>query len=603
MAHIRPNEAKTLSGLFQERLKRTPDNPAYRYFKNDQWNVYTWNDLKEQTIEWQTALKQHTLETGDRVAIMMENRPEWVCFDQAALGLGLVTVPLFYNDRADNAAYILGHTDSKVLLTDNAELAKEIQQLFPELPQLEAIIYLDEEGTLDIPQTDAKQKLYNFSEWNNSTPETNQKTLITYTEDPHALATIVYTSGTTGKPKGVMLSHWNILTNSDACLQFVIIDETSTFLSFLPLSHMFERVGGYYLPMQGGAYVTYTRSIAQLAEDLLFVRPTILISVPRIYERIYSKIQEGLEEKSPLAQKLFHLTVKLGNQHIDYRQERDKWRPGFLLLPVLNKLVSQKILDRFGGRLEHTMCGGASLSKPVADLFTGIGLPLLQGFGMTECSPVITANRPDNRIGTSIGYPISGTEVRIAENQELQARSECVMQGYWRNEEATRDTITEEGWLRTGDKARFDEATGHYYIVGRIKEILVLANGEKVPPVEIEAAITNDSLFEQAIVIGEAMPYLSAIVVLNEEKWASVAKDNNFPENDPHQAREFLQQRLFQHLSHFPGYAQIRGVHFCTDPWTVENDMLTPTLKIKRNVIQGHFKRVIDQLYQGHLIK
>ncbi len=602
MSHINPQTAKTLSGLFQQRVCLTPHKPAYQYYQKDAWHSFTWQEIADKASRWQEALRKEGLQKGERVAIMMQNSPDWVSFDQAALGLGLVVVPLFYNDRVDNAAYILDHTQTRVLITDNPQIAQALRIKHAELPSLQLIVCLGKQAELihtHPTQENVGLQCMTAQQW---CPQESTEAFLFNTEDSHALATIVYTSGTTGRPKGVMLSHWNILTNADACLQFTAIDEASTFLSFLPLSHMFERVGGYYLPVMSGSHVTYTRSILDLAEDLQTIKPSVLISVPRIYERIFVKIREELSKKSKVAQKLFEWAVQIGNQQFEYQHGRQAWQYQFIFMPLLHRLVSQKVLNRFGGRVQYAICGGAPLSQPVADLFTGLGLPILQGYGMTECSPVAITNRPDSNIPVSIGVPIPGATIRIAEHDELQVQSESVMLGYWRNEEATKSTVTEDGWLRTGDKARFDQHSGHYYIIGRLKEILVLATGEKVPPHDIEAAIITDPLFEHALVLGEGMPYLSAIVSLNQEHWDTLVSEENFSTPDDSKTHKHLKKRCQNLLQHFPGYARIHRIHFCQEAWEVENDMLTPTLKLKRNNIMQHYQKAIDHLYQGHRI-
>ncbi len=349
--------------------------------------------------------------------------------------------------------------------------------------------------------------------------------------EPDSLATIVYTSGTTGRPKGVMLSHRNIIYNADAALDIVQMSAEDTLLSFLPLSHTFERTVGYYIPMMVGATIAYARSIPELGEDLINIKPTILISVPRIYERVYNKIQAGLAEKSPLAGKLFKLAVETGWQRFLHRQGRGGWQPAFLLWPLLDKLVAGKIMAKLGGNMHMAASGGAPLPPPIARVFIGLGLNLIQGYGLTETSPILTANPVADNVPDSVGIPLRGTELRVAENDELLARGPGIMLGYWDDEEATRAAIDDEGWFRTGDKARIEN--NHVYITGRIKEILVLANGEKVPPADMEMAIALDPLFEQVLVIGDNRPYLSAIIVLEPEQWASWSAGLGLDPGDP----------------------------------------------------------------------
>jgi long-chain acyl-CoA synthetase len=421
--------------------------------------------------------------------------------------------------------------------------------------------------------------------------------------EPDELATIVYTSGTTGRPKGVMLSHRNILLNAESALDIVQMLPDDLLISFLPLSHTFERTVGYYIPMMVGCSIAYARSIPELAEDLQTVRPSLMISVPRIYERVYNKIQAGLAEKSPLATRLFDLAVETGWRRFLQRQGRGSWHPTFLLWPLLDKLVAGKIMAKLGGNMHLAASGGAPLPTPIAKVFIGLGLNLIQGYGLTETSPILTANPEDDNDPGSVGVPLRGVELRIGENDELLARGPNIMLGYWNNPEATAAVIDADGWFHTGDKARIEN--NHVYITGRLKEIIVLANGEKVPPADMEMAIALDPLFEQVMVIGDNRPFLTAVIVLNPEQWTSYAHDIGLDPREPgslqdtglHQA---LSEKLAGYLREFPGYAQIRAITCTLEPWTIDNGLITPTLKLKRNRIMEHFAADIDRMYSGH---
>jgi len=353
-----------------------------------------------------------------------------------------------------------------------------------------------------------------------------------------------------------------------------------------------------------GAKIAYSRSIAQLGEDLQQIKPTVLVSVPRIFERVYGKIQEGLKDKSPIARFLFKAAVNVGWHKFLHEQGRASWHPKLIFWSILNKLVAGKVLEKLGGRMRVAICGGAALSEDVAKLFIGLGLPLVQGYGLTESSPVITVNRIEDNIPASIGTALPGTEVRIGENDELQCRSASVMLGYWKNEQASKDTFTEDGWLKTGDKARID-SDGHVYITGRIKDIIVLANGEKVPPNDMELAIALDSLFEQVMVIGEAKPYLTALIVLNPDAWADLAVTLSIHPEAPDAfnksvVEQAILERVAARLSKFPGYAQVRKVKVTLEPWTVDDGLLTPTLKTKRPKIMEKYASEIEAMYAGH---
>ena len=602
---ISPEIAGTIPAVFRERLKRDPNKVAYQQynFANEKWESSTWSEIATEVVRWQASLEKENLQPGDRVALMLKNSRDWVVFDQAALGMGLVTVPLYVEDRPDNVAYIINNANVKVLLVQDTKQWKHLLDLKTELTDLQRIISIDPVHEEDLP---GDPRLVSRADWLfGAKGELQAKE-----GAADALASIVYTSGTTGRPKGVMLSHKNIV--HDAYGAFLSGDEhpmgnflgSDQYLSFLPLSHMFERTVGYMLPMLVGAQVNYARSIPQLADDLVNIKPTVLVSVPRIFERVYGKIMDGVQRKSPVARTLFEMTVNIGWKRFEYQQKRASWSPSFLLWPLLNKIVASKVMEKLGGRIRLAICGGAALSPEVAKLFIGLGLPLVQGYGLTEASPVISCNRIDRNKPASIGLKFPNVEVRIGVNDELQMKGDTIMMGYWGNQEATDATMTEDGWLRTGDKASIDEE-GFMSITGRLKDILVLANGEKVPPADMEMAISNDSLFEQVMVIGEAKAFLSVCVVLNPDVWNDLADKIGFDPDDPASLDDrSIEKRVLaiisQRLKDFPGYAQIRRAALFIEPWTIEDGLITPTLKIKRAKVMQRFEDKINKLYEGH---
>ncbi len=589
--------AKTLDGLFRERVQRTPDLVAYKAY-NDQhgnWRDYTWEQIDRQVARWQAALERDGLKSGDRVAVMLRNSPEWVVFDQAALGLGLVVVPLYTQDRPENMAYIINNSDCKVLLVEGQEHWQAMQEVIGELRGIVRFLTVN---ALPAAGTDARLKW--IGDW---LPEDGGATRH-LARDGSSLATIVYTSGTTGRPKGVMLSHNNILSNTEAALTVLATGHDDIFMSFLPLSHTFERTCGYYLTIMSGSTVAYARSIPQLAEDLQTIRPTMLISVPRIYERIWGAIRAKLDEGSPLRKKLFLLAADVGYARFEHAQGRGPWLPTFLLWPLLNKLVAAKVLARLGGRLRYALSGGAALPADISRIFIGLGLPILQGYGLTETSPIATANRPENNIPASVGQPIPNVQIKIGDKGAVMIKGPNIMLGYWNNEEATRAMVGEDGWLNSGDTGRIGDQ-GHLFITGRLKEIIVLSNGEKVPPYDMEAAIARDALFEQVMVLGEGKSYLTVMAVLNPDHWKKLAAEAgidagaaDITQSEP--VEKAILARIAAQIRDFPGYAQVRRATVTLEPWTVENGMLTPTMKLKRAKVMEKFNAEIDRMYAGH---
>ena len=594
---ITPEAARTLDGLFAARVQHTPDAVAYQNFDeaSGRWDQYTWAETERLVARWQAALAAENLEPGDRVAIMMRNSIWWVIFDQAAMGLGLVTVPLYTSDRPENIAYIVQDSGAKALFFEDQETWDGFSGVMGQLGGLKRAVSFN-----SLLGDNADARLVSISDWVPAAAGPVKRT----NSDGGKLASIIYTSGTTGRPKGVMLSHSNMLVNSFATAQCFQVYEDDLFLSFLPLSHTLERTCGYYGTVMSGAQVAFARSVPLLGEDLQSIKPTVLISVPRIYERVHAAINQKLAEGPPFRRKLFELAISVGWARFEHQQKRGPWRVSFLLWPILNRLVASKVMARLGGRLRAATCGGAALSPEIAKMFIGLGLPVIQGYGLTETSPVVSTNRIEDNVPASIGKTIPGVDVKIGDKEALLVKGPNVMLGYWNNPDATRAMFTEDGWLNTGDTARFD-SDGRLYITGRLKEIIVLSNGEKMSPVDMEAAIQGDLLIEQVMVIGEGKPYLGAFVVLNPEQWEKLASGHGLDAASEavlrsEQVEEIVLERISAQIHAFPGYAQIRRAAVLPDALTIENGLLTPTMKVKREKVLQAYQSDFDRLYAGH---
>lgn len=597
--YITPVTASNLSDLFYERVKRSLNEVAYRYYDESDkaWKDLTWNDIAKKVELWHTAFRHEGLVKGDRVAIMMTNCPDWVIFDQAAYSLGLVVVPIYTNDRTENIRFILEDANVKVFFIEDPSNCVAL---------LKDEALFEKQGLHDLARIITHKST---DEFNNSRLLQVEQWLPSYTEtiehvniQPDELATIVYTSGTTGRPKGVMLSHNNIFSNAHAAAIFENFDCSDIFLSFLPLSHMFERTAGYYMPMIIGAKIAYARSIEKLGEDLLSISPTVLVTVPRIFERVYNKIHDQLSKKSVIAQTLFKAAVNVGWHRFLVQQKRENWHPKLLFWPLLNKLVAGKILAKLGGNLQLAVSGGAALSPEIAKTFIGLGLTISQGYGLTETSPVVSTNKLNNNDPFSVGESLGNVEIKLGENNELLVKGPTVMLGYWNNEKATKEVIDEKGWFHTGDKAKIKN--NHIYITGRIKEIIVLSNGEKVPPSDIELAISADPLFEQVIVIGEAKPFLTAIITVEENNWQQFATAHSVSTDETslqlEKVKNIFLKRINNQLVAFPGYEKVIRVHIVLKPWEIEDGLITPTLKLKREKINEKYAKEIIELYHGH---
>jgi long-chain acyl-CoA synthetase len=597
---INAEQAGTLDGLFYERVRRSPGLTAYQDFdkQSGSWRDSTWTDVAHQVARWRAALAAEALDNGARAAISLRNGLDWVYFDQSVLAEGLVSVPLYTEDRPDNVAYILEDAAVSLLLVQSLAQWKKLASALQGKEALQRVLVLEKpkDPGKQTAALEQDERLRFVEDWLPSQAPTLQRR----EGDPHALASIVYTSGTTGRPKGVMLSHYNMLSVAHAALACIDCYQQDVFLSFLPLSHTLERTAGYYLPIMAGACVAHARSVSQLAQDLVTVRPTAMIAVPRIFERVHGRIMDKLDKQSPFARSLFDMAVRVGWQHFLWRQGRAHWTPALLLNPLLRKLVGDKVTAKLGGNMRYAVSGGAALPFKVAQTFIGLGLEILQGYGLTETSPVISANRPGNNDPLSVGEPFRGIDVRIGEHDELQVKTPGMMLGYWNNHAATREVIGPDGWLHTGDQARIED--NRIYITGRLKDILVLSNGEKIPPGDMESAICMDGLIDQALIVGEGKSYLSAILVLNSDLWFGFAKDLGL---DPFDRSSLdnagLQKKVISRvqvqLHDFPGYAKVRRVILTLDAWTVEEGLMTPTLKLKRAKVLEQFADRVEALY------
>ena len=602
---------ETLPQLLAYRVARTPDAQAYRAFDptTHDWVHLTWKQAAQRVAQWAQAMVATQLPTAARVAILLPNGLNAMCADQSTLATGCVPVPLHAIDNPGSIAYILADCEASMLIVGQAEHWENIRAIGTEFPALRAVVIVDEDGadstcaaTADGPAVGT------LAQWLASAPRAAELPAPT-PPGPEDLAALVYTSGTTGKPKGVMLTHRNVVSDVKAVLQRIVPTVDDVFLSFLPLSHTFERTGGYYLPIAAGSCVAYARSVPLLAEDLKTVRPTVLVSVPRIYERVHAKLLEKLSP-TPWKMQLYEAAQNKGwarfcvAQGLPAPQADDNKAAGWMAAlpwPLLQALVAKPLLAQFGGRVRVAVSGGAPLSPTIAKCFLGLGLHLVQGYGMTETAPVVSANSPDDNDPACVGRALPGVEVRIGDNRELQVRGPIVMKGYWNRPEDTAKILSPDGWLGTGDQAEI--INGRIYIRGRIKEIIVTSTGEKVPPGDLELAVLADPALEQAFVVGENRPFIACVAVIKHDEWQRLAADLGLNPQEatslhhPSVQRAVL-ARIEKNTASFPRYAVPRAVHLTLEPWTIENTFMTPTLKLKRNNLMLHFAQAIEGMYQ-----
>jgi long-chain acyl-CoA synthetase len=597
-----PANVRTLPELLAWRAELTPWRPAYAEYdaKMDDWRERTWREVSDAVHLHLRALRALGIGHGARIGILLPNGHATVCIDLAALAGGWVLVPMHALDNPASIAYILGDTAAELLFVDTLAQWKDIRAAGLDAPALRAVVV--RRGGVVASDASGGPRTLALAAWLQMAEMAPASAACDPKEDD--LAAIVYTSGTTGRPKGVMLTHANVMANVRACLARFEAHEDDRFLSFLPLSHTFERTAGYYLPIAAGACVAFARSIDQLPDDLRRVRPTILVSVPRVYEKAQARIDATLAS-SRLAHLAFRCAVAAGwRRHLRAQAApvAGRWMQPLdeLCLRFLDARVGAPLRAQFGGRLRVAVSGGAALAPAIARNFIGLGVEIVQGYGMTETSPVVSANAPGDNDPATVGRPLWGVEVRIGEQQELQVRGPNVMRGYWNRPEDTQRAFV-DGWLRTGDQAAIED--GRLRILGRIKDIIVTATGEKIAPLDVEQALMADPLFEQAFVFGEGRPFIGCVLQLDGARWKALACELGLDPESPDaliaaEALRAAESRMTAATSALPRHGQPRRAILTLTPWTTANGLLTPTLKLKRRNIEARFADRIAALYK-----
>jgi long-chain acyl-CoA synthetase len=595
-------EVRTLCELFYHSVDSYKKSAHLLYKKDGVWRGISSDEFREAVEELSMGLRALGVNRGDRVAILSENRPEWAFADLATLTAGAVDAPIYATLTPPQILYILKDCGAKVLFISNAVQGAKVAEIRGEAKDLLHVIRMSPdpiEGTLSLMDVRAKGRELLAKD----KAAVRSRAAEVLAQD---LATIIYTSGTTGEPKGVMLTHDNLVSNVIASSKaFGDIGPDDVALSFLPLCHVFERMSGHYLMLHVGATIAYAEGIEKVPQNMIEVRPSIMSSVPRLYEKMYAKIQEKVAGDPPLRQRIFHWALGIGREMFRHRVEKSEpllWLR--LRHSLADALVFSKIREKTGGRLKVFVSGGAPLAREIGEFFGAVGLLILEGYGLTETSPVIAVNTPSALRPGSVGRPVDGVEVKIAEDGEILTRGPHVMKGYFKKPEATAEAIDKDGWFHTGDIGVLD-SDGFLIITDRKKDIIVTSGGKKVAPQPIENLIKTSPFVAEIVMIGNQRNFPSALLVPNFEtleKWAR-AKGVPFTAREELTEQlvivEFYEKTIGDLTRDLAQFEKIKKVTLLPKEFSLEAGELTPTLKVKRRVVEKKYKELIDRMYEG----
>ncbi len=596
-------EFTTLTEMFSRLSKKYAGTgrDVYRYRLEGKYVGITYDEFYSKVELFAHGLTSLGLKRGDKLAILSENRPEWPITDLASLAVGAIDVPIFPTLTAKQIEYILDNGDVAFVVVSNSFQLSKIQRVRGNLKLLRQIIVMN-------PKENPKDKsLAAFSEVYELGKKRRDKQRGQFAKwleeaKPDDLATIIYTSGTTGEPKGVMLTHANFVANVKGAHDHISITDEDTLLSFLPISHSFERMAGYYTALSAGATVAYAESIETVAQNLMEVSPTLVTTVPRLFERIHATILKNVDSSSATKKRIFYWALSVGKAFVEAKK---KGSVGPVLrseYALADKLVLSKLKERTGGRIKFFVSGGAALSRELGEFFESVGIMIVEGYGMTECSPVISANRIDDYKFGTVGKPLRNVQVKIDDDGEILTRGPHVMVGYYKDKEATKEAIDKEGWLHTGDIGHFD-TDGFIVITDRKKHLFVTSGGKNIAPQPIENLLQQSKFVDQIVLIGDKRRFNTALIVPDFDYLKEFAKEHRLKYENEEQlmndekVNAAMKKDIDQIQKDLAKYEQVRRFKLLMTPFTIENGCLTPTLKVKRKVVEQKYHDLIDSMY------
>ena len=572
---------QSLNKLFFDRADQYNEKPFLWAKKNKEWSPLSWKETSLKVREFAGGLRSFGIKPGDKVVIVSENRPEWIIADLAINLIGAITVPAYTTNTEDDHHYILEHSDARAVIASNNILANRVALATTRTKLCNILITLDSYSGFEPDNL----KIINFNEVNDF-GKNNIETALDYLNhiQPDDVSCIIYTSGTGGRPKGVMLTHKNIFSNLQGAedLLEIIGKKDNKYLSLIPLSHSYEHTAGLYLQIDLGSEIYFCEGPEKFSQNLLEVSPTLTTAVPRIFEVIHDRIKIQMKNQNRIIKFIFDRAVKVGIKKHYY---------GLNLLENIEyktytSLIRKKINKQLGGSLRAFVSGGAALNPEIGNFFISLGVKILQGYGQTEASPLISANRPENIKIETVGPAVKGVEAKLSEEGELIVKGDCVMKGYWKDEKATNEAII-DGWLHTGDIATISE-DGYITITGRKKELIVNSGGDNIAPARPEASLTFQETIFQSMVIGDRRPYLVAVIVPEVEKTKNMTDE---------EINEIISSEVKKANEGLSSIEKIRKFVIAKEPFSTDNGLLTPTMKVKRHKVNEIYGEILDDLY------
>ncbi len=599
---------QTITEMFLQTTSQHTDKYLYFSKRRDHWEGLRGKDIRATVEDLSYGLLSLGVVKGKHAAIISNNSPHWAMADYGILCTGGATVSIYPTLSASQAAYILKHSESRVVFAEDEEQAGKILEVWDDCPDLKTLIVINDAQVTGKTTKGSGRTIISFINFLDLGQEYGKEQGLDFETIckkcmPEDVLTLIYTSGTTGEPKGVMLTHHNMVSNIEGALKHIQIDEKDSLLSCLPLSHSFERMAGHFLAFSRGSAVYYAESIEKVGENMLEVKPTVMLHVPRFYEKVYSRVLESISQSPGIRQKIFWWALAQGKAMLQFTMAGRK--PSWWLSKkhgLASKLVFSKLKERVGGRIRFFVSGAAPLSAEIAEFFASLGMIVLEAYGLTETSPALTTNKLEKFKFGNVGPAIPNVQLKIADDGEILAKGPNIMKGYYKDPEGTAEAIDSDGWFHTGDVGELDE-DGFLKITDRLKSILVTSGGKNVAPAPLENALVLSPYIEQVMIIGDKRNFISALLVPNFEKLEAFAEEKSIPSRDREalvknpQVIDLFEREVEKAMEQFARFEQVKKFVLLPREFTIEEEELTPTLKIRRKAVFDHFGEEIESIY------